>query len=323
MAHKIFTFWEPKGRLTPYLGLCMETWEVNLVGYDVVVLDYSNLHEYLPGDVFDLRLLRRMSPQLVKDAVMVGLLAEHGGVFMDADTIAIRDIEPILRRLRSREVVMFNTHVAFIAARPHSRLLSLWYRGVEAKLAALKNRPGSSLELSWDYLGNSELAEAKQEMIAQSRLLGLPQRVAASCDRFTKDRASGARGWTLWSRVLAAASRRVRARSEWLGFATVLGKHLTMLDRDRYGFIAEVGYSGDSSFDPRQRYLDFWFEADVDVEEAFRNEQMLIGLHHSWTPEWYRALDRDAVLAHECLLSRTLRRVLSASPGGDQDLCRQ
>jgi hypothetical protein len=36
-----------------------------------------------------------------------------------------------------------------------------------------------------------------------------------------------------------------------------------------------------------------------------------VGLHNSWTPHWYSSLSEDEVLAHDCLLSRTLREALS------------
>ena len=34
-----FAFWEPAGQMSPYLRLCLRTWEQNLPGYSIVVLD--------------------------------------------------------------------------------------------------------------------------------------------------------------------------------------------------------------------------------------------------------------------------------------------
>ncbi len=50
----IFTFWEPRGALVPYLALCMKTWERAFRAHDVVVLDHANLGRHLGEDVLDL-----------------------------------------------------------------------------------------------------------------------------------------------------------------------------------------------------------------------------------------------------------------------------
>ena len=39
----IFTFWEPRDKLSGYLKLCMETWKETLPNYSIILLDYSNL----------------------------------------------------------------------------------------------------------------------------------------------------------------------------------------------------------------------------------------------------------------------------------------
>ena len=40
-------------------------------------------------------LLKKFKLMTQKDAVMVAVLEEHGGIFMDADTIVLRDLNPI------------------------------------------------------------------------------------------------------------------------------------------------------------------------------------------------------------------------------------
>lgn len=47
MKNKIFTFWEPSKHIPSYIKLCMQTWTKFLPDYEIVVLDYSNLDEYL------------------------------------------------------------------------------------------------------------------------------------------------------------------------------------------------------------------------------------------------------------------------------------
>ena len=49
----IFTFWEPKDKMPAYIKLSMQTWEKFLPEYDINVIDYSNLNEYLGENYFD------------------------------------------------------------------------------------------------------------------------------------------------------------------------------------------------------------------------------------------------------------------------------
>jgi mannosyltransferase OCH1-like enzyme len=86
----IFSFWEPTGSMTPYLELCVRTWKRNLPGYEIIFLDYSNLGNYLPEGTYEMTVLKRLPLMMQKDAVMVAVLKEHGGIFMDADTLVKR-----------------------------------------------------------------------------------------------------------------------------------------------------------------------------------------------------------------------------------------
>ena len=86
--------------------------------------------------------------------------------------------------------------------------------------------------------------------------------------------------------------------------------HLKQLDRR--GFIAEVGRSGDAVADPRSLHRRFWFEDEGGtVGDVFRPGVDAVALHTSWTPDWYRELSREEVLANGCLRSRSLAHLLS------------
>jgi len=50
---RVFTFWEPRGQMTPYLQLCRETWDKSLTDCEIVVLDYSNLADYIGTGTLD------------------------------------------------------------------------------------------------------------------------------------------------------------------------------------------------------------------------------------------------------------------------------
>jgi hypothetical protein len=90
-----------------------------------------------------------------KDAIMIAVLKEQGGIFMDVDTLAFRDISPIVRKLNETEAVMFGSHVAFLATRPHSRVLARCLGEIQARLDRLEGRNDAELRLPWDYMAGS------------------------------------------------------------------------------------------------------------------------------------------------------------------------
>lgn len=81
------------------------------------------------------------------------------------------------------------------------------------------------------------------------------------------------------------------------------------LDKHKYAFTPETIHFLNKG-GPAEQYREFWFDSHV-PETPFYSDQFLIALHNSWTPDWYRNLNEDDVLAEECLLSSTLKNVLS------------
>ncbi|ELN2909875.1 hypothetical protein QZC74_001815 [Campylobacter coli] len=65
----IWTFWEPKDKMPGYVKLCIETWKVFFSDYRVVILDYSNLHNFLPKDFYDESLYENFSLPKQADAI--------------------------------------------------------------------------------------------------------------------------------------------------------------------------------------------------------------------------------------------------------------
>ncbi len=313
MNHKtIFTFWEPKGNIVPYLRLCLKTWEANLPGYEFVILDHSNLGDYLSADALDLSVLKRLRLPMQKDAIEVAVMHQHGGIFMDVDTLAVRDITPITARLRDTEVVLFNTHVGFMAARPNARLLSQWLEGIRAQFARLKTGALSPATLPWDYIGNSVLNEVMEGMVRSlgtDRLMRL-KLLRRGADAYRRFLAATARRAPMLARVLSRIEFSFLGRRRQIVFGTFYRHRLRMLDRRKHGFIAEVARYRSDRMPPDEKYRKLWFEDKLDVATVLRSDPMVIGLHNSWTPEWYKALSEEDVLAHDCLLSKTLRHIL-------------
>ena len=310
----IFSFWEPQGSMTPYLRLCKKTWERHLSHYNIVFLDYSNLDKFLPPDTFDLSVLKQLKPMLQKDAVMIGVLREQGGIFMDADTIVTKDISPIINKLKDTEMVMFNTHLAFVAARPGSYVLDLWLKGVQRKLKGLAKKNMVDHDLNWDFFGNSVLSDVMDEMIYNAGHVGKFQKhvfskgILAMRPNIKDSEPHLPKLKIIFYKLCNFLKRKERD----VLFDIIFKKRLMILDRLKYGFIPEANYFKKRWMTAEQKYVNFWFENIIQSKDVFMNNQMVIGLHNSWTPQWYKDLSEQDILDNDCLLSRTLKDLIKS-----------
>ncbi len=298
----VFTFWEPPGAMPAYLRLCLRTWERHLRGTRVVVLTYANRGAWFDPSPFPREALERLPLKVQKEAMMVGALREHGGVFLDADTLAFGDLAPLLEGLRRSEALCFENHLAFLAARPRARLLEAWAPRIAARLRNIPAEPG------WGYLGNEILAELLEEEIEGLGLLGGLQTRALEAGFRLASRLA-ARAPVRFQKALAARRQALRYR-RWAFFRrTLLKGWLGWLPRTE-GYIAEARHFAGSGIDPMEQYRRFWFDPALPLSAVTAPGPVLVGLHHSQTPAGYCALDEAQVLAHPSLLSRCLRMLL-------------
>jgi hypothetical protein len=170
MEKRIFTFWEPRERIPGYLTLCMRTWEKFLPDYEVVVLDYSNLDQWLGKYFFDRSLYNNFSLLKQADAIRCAVLNRWGGVWFDTDTIVTS--EKIRDLLRSdAEFTLLGTHIGFIVAEKNAAILRYWEKRVKLNiflykyynkyLRICKRFPRFLLTRymeRWSFMGNSILA---------------------------------------------------------------------------------------------------------------------------------------------------------------------
>lgn len=153
---KIYTFWEPKNKIPEYLKLCMETWKKFLPDYESVMLDYSNIGEYIDINRYNKRLFDgTFSMPQIADALRSMLLEEHGGVWMDTDTVLLNDNVKKYFTL-DNDISFFGisdrklVHIAWINAMPHIRLMKEWVKYNENKIENFV-KPEKDF---WAYLGN-------------------------------------------------------------------------------------------------------------------------------------------------------------------------
>lgn len=104
----LWAYWELKPGKTsppPYIVLCLETIRRNCAStYDVRILNEISVRDYLP----DLRTdIDQLGLAMKADYIRVALLHRYGGVWLDADTIAITDLREIRDKLADYDYVGF------------------------------------------------------------------------------------------------------------------------------------------------------------------------------------------------------------------------
>jgi hypothetical protein len=81
---KVWTYWDTE-KLPFFVDKCIENWRKILPDYTIVVLNKNNLHQYvsIPGEILNHPSFND-KPARFSDLVRLCVLAEHGGVWMDA-----------------------------------------------------------------------------------------------------------------------------------------------------------------------------------------------------------------------------------------------
>lgn len=158
----IFTFWESEKEMPEYIKMCVESWKKHLSNYEIVILNYSNLDEYIGKDFYDRILFEKFTIFQQTCAIRAAVLEKHGGIWMDASTIVTStDIEKLFDD--KAELNIFEYRIACIKAKKHAKILKKWVCGIKFHLFKykyffdfyFKYFPYQTRNmLSWDYLSN-------------------------------------------------------------------------------------------------------------------------------------------------------------------------
>jgi hypothetical protein len=95
----VWTYWENKSnRIEPYahIQLCFDTMYKHYGKYNFIILNPASIKQYLPNVRSDLDNL--MIAQKV-DYYRVALLEKYGGVWVDADTIVLKNLDKVFEKL--------------------------------------------------------------------------------------------------------------------------------------------------------------------------------------------------------------------------------
>lgn len=133
---RVWTYWE--GPRPAWIDLCLETQLRNIPALELLTPDtWSDLYR---GPLREQLALQR--PNVISDYIRAWLLAEIGGIWIDADAIVYRDVRPITHRLQHNDFVAYRVGrpapqicTALIAARQNGPIAERYLELMESRLA--------------------------------------------------------------------------------------------------------------------------------------------------------------------------------------------
>lgn len=141
----IWAYWENRDDYIPtHIKLCFDTFDKHLKPkYKVIILDQNTIKKYLPdvrSDLDDLLIAQKV------DYYRIALLYKYGGIWIDADTIIMRDLDDVFDKLKTYDFVGFGCtqHTCFngkdqpsngvLASQKNSKLMKLCLDKLNKKL---------------------------------------------------------------------------------------------------------------------------------------------------------------------------------------------
>jgi hypothetical protein len=152
----IFTYWQSVGgnAIPSYLELCRQTWQQCVQDREIVIINHNNIRQFLPAKLLTDNFFA-LPLAIQSDVVSVYMLAKHGGLFLDTDTIMIN--KGRLNFGDKDKLTAFgypekkSIHLAVLACHgADNPLLKAWLEVIMFRLSQPLPDP-----LPWDYLGNA------------------------------------------------------------------------------------------------------------------------------------------------------------------------
>ncbi len=266
----IFSFWEPEKGLYDYLKLCINTWKKFMPDYEIVILNYKTLHNWIDKKIIDTKLFNYFSLPKQADVIRCLLLYKYGGIWFDTDTLVIsKKINDIAEyTFKNSEISMIETSIKYhpytglIFANKNSEIFRQYIFEVEKRINEF-GKPKSQLILTklfnnkkykeyknWDFLGNA---------IIDKLINGVES-----------------------NKYLPLDNNKIKAFPEIIKYPNI---------------------------SRREAYCKFWFKDNsglTDLDE----ETSVISLHNSWTPKEYKKMTKNQFLSQDITLSNILKELL-------------
>jgi len=132
----VFAYWDKPGDMPVYLRWCLDTWRDHGGIERLILLDDGNVNQWVEENTLDYGALREYSITERKDAYQVAVLARHGGLFLDVDTIMPAFPHALVDALQRSEIALYGHHMGVIAARQDSVFMARWLAILQRLLAA-------------------------------------------------------------------------------------------------------------------------------------------------------------------------------------------
>ena len=254
-----------------YLELCVNTWRHYLPEYEIAILDYESITDWLPHDMVKRFSCKSAPLPMQADIYRALLIQRYGGIWFDCDTIITAAAANTIRNLTGETAFIGSAearwvHAAFIYAKhPHAHIIDEWVNELRNRVPFLRLKHSSKLgriifklmtylkltkHINWDYVFNS---------IVNTLVMNTDNGTAQVLDR-------------------------------WI-----------------FGVFPEDTLPENS---PNVRYEDFWFTAgEVDNIKQYVKSGIIL-LHNSWTPKQFKEMSSEEFLRQDIRLSRLLRTVI-------------
>lgn len=147
MTVRVWTYWE--GPKSAWIELCLESIVKNIPGVEVLTPEsWSELWTETDKTLIDS--FNRQRPNVKSDFIRSWLLANIGGIWIDADAIVFRDVRPVYDRLTKRDFVAYRVGPpsvqlcsALLAGDPQSVIGAKYHQYMVDKLLSTKRRVGT------------------------------------------------------------------------------------------------------------------------------------------------------------------------------------
>lgn len=141
----------------------------------IVVLDYNNIGEFLDVRELGLNLFSgKLTLPQISDAIRVALLAKHGGVWLDLDTIILNsNVEKYFLPEKKHRTIFFHypkdnfCQMCFINTPPNSMCMNLWREFIRERLWNLN----SATVTDWSFIGNDFIDEYSRRYPNEFKLI--------------------------------------------------------------------------------------------------------------------------------------------------------
>lgn len=255
-----------------YLELCVSTWRRYLPEYEIAILDYDTINDWLPEDIVRKFSCKSASLAMQSDIFRALLLQRYGGIWLDCDTIIFSEEAANIIRSLTGETAFIGSadvrwvHAAFIYAKhPHAYIIEKWVKQLQYRVPFLRLKYGGKL----------------------GRIIYILMVIFKLTERIS------------WNYVFNSIVNCLVKNSD--------NKTAQVLDRAEYGVFPEDSHTADN---PMDRYNDFWFTTgEIDSIKRLAKSGIIL-LHNSWTPKQFINMSSEEFMKQDIRLAHFLKTVM-------------